>query len=97
VVGNDDGKSAEIVVMADKSGAYSPFGSHVPHGTCGSLKLETDQGSGMKDRNVQVSPVRGRDGTHVTTADRRKWVSKRPPEASVKGIIRTNDGRKVGA
>jgi hypothetical protein len=62
VVGNDDGKSAEIVVMADKSGAYSPFGSRVPQGACGSLKLETDQCNGVKDRTEKESTNQTKDG-----------------------------------
>jgi hypothetical protein len=62
VVGNDGGKSAEIVVMADKSGAYRPFGSRVPQGARGSLKLETDQDNGMKDRTEKEFTNRAKDG-----------------------------------
>jgi hypothetical protein len=62
VLGNERGKSAEIIVMADKSGAYSPFGSRVPQGACGSLKLETDQCNGVKDRTEKESTNQRKDG-----------------------------------
>ena len=69
------GKSAEIVVVADKSGAQCP------------VKLETDQGSGTKDRTEgSLLTATGMDAD-AKTADRRQSVPKRPDAASAVGTI----------
>jgi hypothetical protein len=74
-VGNDSGKSAEIVVVADKSGASSPSGHRVPPGTCCAIKPETDQGNGMKDRTEEDTTDRAKDGrTRVSQT----WPANRP-------------------